>query len=95
MSLRARLVVVVAAAVAAAVVLASLLVFFLVRSELYRQVDRSLRNQRDQIASSPGRGLATQIRGCLTKNECIDPTNPVCDPTTGDCAICTPGFRPM
>ena len=61
MTLRARLVLVVAAAVAAAVVLASLLIFFLIRNELYGQVDRSLRNQRDQIAASRDLGLQTQI----------------------------------
>src|SRR5207248_7649120 len=63
MSLRTRLVLVVAAAVAAAVVLASALVFFLVRNELRNQVNRSLQAQVDQISTSPGLGLATQITG--------------------------------
>src|SRR5207248_7646710 len=61
MSLRTRLVLVVAAAVAAAVVLASALVFFLIRNELRNQVNRSLQAQAQQIASTPGFGLQTQI----------------------------------
>ena len=54
MSLRTRLVLVVAVAVAAAVVLASLLVYFLIRNELYSQVDNSLRGQAAQVANTPG-----------------------------------------
>jgi two-component system sensor histidine kinase MprB len=63
MSLRTRLVLVVAAAVAAAVVLASALVYYLIRNELLNQLDRSLRAQAAQIASSPGGGLATPVPG--------------------------------
>jgi two-component system sensor histidine kinase MprB len=63
MSLRTRLVLVVATAVAAAVVLASALVYYLIRNELLNQVNRSLRTQAAQIASSPSRGLATQVPG--------------------------------
>lgn len=61
MSLRVRLVLVVAAAVAAAVVLASLLIYFLIRNDLYGQVDRSLQTQAQQISSSRGINLQTQI----------------------------------
>ena len=63
MSLRVRLVLVVAAAVAAAVVLASVLIFFLIRNDLYGQVDNSLRSQASQIPDAPGIGLTTQIPG--------------------------------
>ena len=63
MSLRTRLTLVVATAVAAAVVLASALVYYLIRNELLNQVNRSLRTQAAQIASSPSRGLATQVPG--------------------------------
>ena len=62
-SLRTRLVLVVATAVAGAVVLASGLVYYLIRNELLNQVNRSLRAQAEQIASSPSRGLATQVPG--------------------------------
>jgi two-component system sensor histidine kinase MprB len=60
-SLRTRLTLVVAAAVAAAVVIASAVVYFIVRNELYGQVNRSLRAQADQISGSPALGLQTQI----------------------------------
>jgi len=63
MSLRTRLVLVVATAVAGAVVLASALVYYLIRNELLNQVNRTLRAQAAQIASSPGRGLATPVPG--------------------------------
>jgi two-component system, OmpR family, sensor histidine kinase MprB len=53
MSLRTRLVLVVTAAVAAAVVLASVIVFFIIRNELYSQVDNSLKGQVAQIADIP------------------------------------------
>jgi two-component system sensor histidine kinase MprB len=62
-SLRTRLVLVVATAVAGAVVLASALVYYLIRNELLNQVNRSLRAQAAQIASSPSRGLATPVPG--------------------------------
>ena len=61
MTLRTRLVIVAASAVAVVVAGASLLVYFLVRSELRSQVDRSLRSQVAQISRSPGLGLASQI----------------------------------
>jgi len=61
MSLRARMVLVAAAAVAAAVVLASLIVFFVVRNELYSQVDRSLQAQVPQISREPGLEFATPV----------------------------------
>jgi two-component system, OmpR family, sensor histidine kinase MprB len=61
MSLRTRLVLVVATAVAAAVVLASVLIYFLIRNDLYGQVDRGLQTQAEQISSSRGLGLQTQI----------------------------------
>jgi two-component system sensor histidine kinase MprB len=61
MSLRARLALVTTAAVAAAVALASVLVFFLVRNELYGQVNRSLHGQVDQVKAGPGLGLATPL----------------------------------
>ncbi len=44
MTLRTRLAIVAAAAVAAAVVLASLVVYFIVRSELFSPIDKSLQN---------------------------------------------------
>ena len=53
MSLRTRLVLVVTAAVAAAVVLASVIVFFIIRNELYSQVDNSLKSQAGGIADIP------------------------------------------
>src|SRR5262249_61232268 len=59
--LRPRLVLVVATAVAAAVVLASVVVYFVVRNELYGQVNGSLHAQADQITGSPALGLQTQI----------------------------------
>jgi two-component system, OmpR family, sensor histidine kinase MprB len=62
-SLRTRLVLVVATAVAAAVVLASALVYYLIRNELLNQLNRGLRAQAAQIASSPSRGLATPVPG--------------------------------
>ena len=53
MSLRARLVLVATAAVAVAVVLASVVVYFLVRNELQRQVDRSLQAEAAEIDKVP------------------------------------------
>jgi len=53
MSFRARLTLVAAAAVALAVVAASAVVWFVVRNQLYRQVDRGLRNRAAEIANAP------------------------------------------
>src|SRR4051794_13569651 len=61
MSLRARMVLVAAAAVAGVVVLASLLVYFIVRNELYKQVNRSLQAQAQQISTQGGLEFATAI----------------------------------
>jgi two-component system sensor histidine kinase MprB len=52
-SIRARLALGAAAAVAIAIVLASVVVYFIVRSELRAQVDRTLRNDAAQIAALP------------------------------------------
>src|SRR5581483_2602836 len=61
MTLRTRLVLVVTAAVAAAVVLASVLVFFIVRNEVYGQVNRSLQAQARTVSGLPGLALATPL----------------------------------
>ena len=53
MSFKARLALGSAAAVAVAIVLASVIVYFLVRSELRAQVDRTLQDEASQIASVP------------------------------------------
>jgi two-component system, OmpR family, sensor histidine kinase MprB len=53
MSLKARLALGSAAAVAVAIVLASVIVYFLVRSELRAQVDRTLQDEASQIANVP------------------------------------------
>jgi two-component system sensor histidine kinase MprB len=61
MTLRARLALVTTAAVAAAVALASILVYFIVRNEVYGQVNRSLSVQAQQVANLPGLPFATPL----------------------------------
>jgi two-component system sensor histidine kinase MprB len=56
MSFRGRLTLVAAAAVALAVLVASIVVYFVVRSELYGQVDRTLRSRAAEITSGGGPG---------------------------------------
>jgi two-component system sensor histidine kinase MprB len=56
-SLRARLVLVAAVAVAAAVALASVFVYFLVRNDLRKQVDRNLEAHAERVSRSPFRWI--------------------------------------
>jgi two-component system sensor histidine kinase MprB len=55
-SFRARLTLVAAAAVALAVVVASVVVYFVVRDQLYGQVDDAIKTRAYEIANQPGRG---------------------------------------
>jgi two-component system sensor histidine kinase MprB len=62
MSFRVRLTLVAAAAVALAVIAASAAVWFVVRNQVYTQVDQRLQSRADEIKGGPGPGLRLELR---------------------------------